>query len=168
MRRRFELADGATRKFWEIETVEDTYVTWRGIVGEAGIEVREQTRSSRYCAEFDGSRRTEAAIYRKLRRGYVEVYGEAPLVEPPNAPHDPDGPRAGLELELSARPEDYDRWSIYADTLASAGDPRGELVAIGVALARGHEDGRALEVLVHRTEQMLPSIGDDEADEQAA
>ena len=81
MRRRFELADGATRKFWEIETVEDTYVTWRGIVGEAEIEVREQTRSSRYCAEFDGSRRTEAAIYRKLRRGYVEVYGDAPLVD---------------------------------------------------------------------------------------
>ncbi|MCA9668274.1 MAG: 1-acyl-sn-glycerol-3-phosphate acyltransferase [Myxococcales bacterium] len=39
---------------------------------------------------------------------------------------------------------------------------------VALALARGHEDGRALEVLVHRTEQMLPSIGDDEADEQAA
>ena len=52
-------------------------------------------------------------------------------------PTQEDSPLVAVERELIAKPEDYAAWQVYADMLASAGDPRGELITIGVALARG-------------------------------
>ena len=43
---------------------------------------------------------------------------------------------AALERKLIDDPDALDDWLVYADALAEAGDPRGELVSIGVSLAR--------------------------------
>lgn len=44
---------------------------------------------------------------------------------------------AALERKLLDNPDALDDWLVYADALAEAGDARGELVSIGVSLARG-------------------------------
>lgn len=58
---------------------------------------------------------------------------------------------AKLEARLLDALDDLDSWQVYADVLAEAGDPRGELVSIGVALARGEGKKKQLE----RREQEL-------------
>ncbi|MFV8754409.1 hypothetical protein ACNOYE_28005 [Nannocystaceae bacterium ST9] len=50
-----------------------------------------------------------------------------------------------LERGLTDHPEAWDDWQVYADALAQAGDPRGELIGIGVALARGEGKPKQLE-----------------------
>jgi uncharacterized protein (TIGR02996 family) len=47
---------------------------------------------------------------------------------------------AALEHRLITDPDAFDDWLVYADALAESGDPRGELVTIGVNLARGQGD----------------------------
>ncbi|NVB39587.1 hypothetical protein G6O69_17225 [Pseudenhygromyxa sp. WMMC2535] len=51
---------------------------------------------------------------------------------------------SAIETSLIAHPEAYDEWLVYADALSKAGDPRGELIAIGVALRRGQGDADTL------------------------
>jgi uncharacterized protein (TIGR02996 family) len=58
---------------------------------------------------------------------------------------------AKLEQRLLDHLDDLDQWEVYADALAQAGDPRSELVSLGVALARGEGKRKQLE----RREQAL-------------
>ncbi len=58
---------------------------------------------------------------------------------------------AKLEQRLLEHLDDLDHWQVYADALAQAGDPRAELVSIGVSLARGEGKRKQLE----RREQAL-------------
>lgn len=44
------------------------------------------------------------------------------------------GDKARLEAAIAADPDDLGAWSVYGDFLQAAGDPRGELIAIQVAL----------------------------------
>jgi uncharacterized protein (TIGR02996 family) len=62
-----------------------------------------------------------------------------------------------LEQRLITDPDAFDDWLVYADALAEAGDPRGELVTIGVSLAR--EQGDAV-VLREREDALLQAHAD--------
>jgi uncharacterized protein (TIGR02996 family) len=53
-------------------------------------------------------------------------------------------PIIALERQLTHDPDAFDDWLVYADALAESGDPRGELVTIGVSLARGQGDTATL------------------------
>lgn len=62
-----------------------------------------------------------------------------------------------LERKLTDEPDAYDDWLVYADALAEAGDPRGELVSIGVNLAREQGDP---EQLREREDMLLQTHAD--------
>lgn len=128
--RRFEFRDGKSNKFWEIEVDGSTVQTRHGRIGTAGRETRKPQGSAASAAK-----QAEREIASKLGKGYVEVDGATPAESKPEA----DTPIAALEHKLIADPLAHDDWLVYADALINAGDPRGELITIGVALAR--EDG---------------------------
>lgn len=60
--------------------------------------------------------------------------------------------RASLEARLTEAPGDLSTWGVYGDLLQEAGDPRGELIAVQVALARCGPD---TEALLQREAQLL-------------
>jgi DNA ligase 1 len=67
-RRRFELDDGSSRKFWEIDVAGETYtVTW-GRIGTRG-QAKRKTFSSPEAAAADADKR----IADKTKKGYVET-----------------------------------------------------------------------------------------------
>lgn len=69
-----------------------------------------------------------------------------------------------LEAAIFANPTDLDAWSVYGDWLQTQGDPRGELVALEVAKARG-QDGlqEKIDALVlrHRAEWLGPMLAEE-------
>jgi uncharacterized protein (TIGR02996 family) len=132
--RRFEFRDGKSNKFWEIELDGTAFRTRHGRIGTAGRETRKPFGSAASAAK-----QVESAIASKLKKGYVEVDGATPAEAKP-AEAEPATPIAALERKLIAEPDAHDDWLVYADALASAGDPRGELITIGVALARAEGD----------------------------
>ncbi|MFO7565879.1 MAG: WGR domain-containing protein [Enhygromyxa sp.] len=136
--RRFEFREGKSNKFWEIEVDGSTLRTRHGRIGTAGRESQKP-----YGTPASAARQAESAIASKLKKGYVEVDSATPA-EPKASEPEPDTPLAALERKLIADPQAYDDWLVYADALATAGDPRGELITIGVALAREQGDAKQL------------------------
>lgn len=134
--RRFEFSDGKSNKFWEIAVEGSGFTTRHGRIGSEGRET-----SKRFGSPASAAQQAESAIASKLKKGYAEVDGEAVAVAP--TPED-DGPIAALERKLVAEADAFDDWLVYADALAQTGDPRGELVSVGVNLARGHGDAKLL------------------------
>lgn len=127
--RRFEFSDGKSNKFWEIEVVGGGFTTCHGRIGAAGRETSKQFGSPERAAKL-----AESAIASKLKKGYVEVTGARAAAA---APAQAETPIEALERRLIANPDALDDWLVYADALAEAGDPRGELVTVGVSLAQG-------------------------------
>ena len=132
--RRFEFSDGKSNKFWEIEVEGSSYRTCHGRIGTAG---RDTTKN--FYSPSAAQAQAQSAIKSKLKKGYVEASTDAP----PPAPADAS-PQAALEFKLATEPEAYEDWGVYADALAEAGDPRGELITIGIALARGEGEAAVL------------------------
>jgi len=139
--RRFEFSDGKSNKFWEIEVAGSGFTTRHGRIGTDGRETSKQFGSPAAAAKQAAS-----AIASKLKKGYAEVAeGESAGAEPAaSTPAEPETPLAALERRLIAEPDGLDEWLVYADALADAGDPRGELVTLGVSLARGLGDAKQL------------------------
>ena len=84
-----------------------------------------------------------------MGKGYVEKGGRADGEE--DAVEDaPAGGSTGaraarnpeLEQAILANPDDEAAYEVYADWLQGEGDPRGELAAVQVALARGKKPSR--------------------------
>jgi predicted DNA-binding WGR domain protein len=151
--RRFEFKDGKSNKFWEIEVRGSAFVTRHGRIGTDGRE------TSKPCGSPAMAERQAASqIASKLKKGYVEVDAEAAAAPPPT-PQD-DTPQGLLEHKLIADPQAFEDWLVYADTLTQAGDPRGELVNIGVAWARHQASGekkpsKELSKLLDREDELL-------------
>ena len=153
--RRFEFKDGKSNKFWEIEVRGSTFVTRHGRIGTEGKETIKHFGSQNYAMA-----QAESAIKSKTKKGYVEVDAEAIAAEAVAAamPQD-DSPQASLERKLIADPQAWDDWLVYADNLTQAGDPRGELVSIGVAWARHQAEGKKkdkkIDALLDREDKLL-------------
>jgi predicted DNA-binding WGR domain protein len=144
--RRFELSDGKSNKFWEIEVDEGGFQTRHGRIGSAGRATDKRCASASVAAKQAAS-----AIAAKLSKGYVEIAaGTTPAPTPAgHASTDKADPITALERTLVSDPDALDDWQVYADALAAAGDPRGELVGLGVALARGDADAALLRAREH-------------------
>lgn len=117
--RRFELSDGKSDKFWQIEVQGSTYTVRYGRKGTDG-----QTSTKAFGSTEEAARQAEKAIAGKVKKGYAEVAAAASSGTTEDA----------LIARLHADPEDADAWSVLADHLQSAGDPRGELIAVQRAL----------------------------------
>lgn len=134
--RRFEFSDGKSNKFWEIEVEGSGFTTRHGRIGTDG-----RTTTKEYSSAALADKRAASAIASKLGKGYVEVAADSDAsTDALASTSDPETPIAALERRLSAEPDAFDDWQVYADGLVAAGDPRGELINIGVNLARGQGD----------------------------
>jgi uncharacterized protein (TIGR02996 family) len=76
-----------------------------------------------------------ALLYIRRKRADPALLARIPLVET-RAPHE-------LELASLAEPDDLALRRVLADALQEAGDPRGELIALQLAIADGTADRRA-------------------------
>jgi uncharacterized protein (TIGR02996 family) len=121
--RRFEYRDEKTAKFWNIELAGRSFRCSFGKIGSTG-----QTRLKEFADDATALREHDRAIAEKLREGYVEV-GTVPVGAPAGG-----SLREALEAALVANPADRTAHSAYADLLTEEGDPRGELIAVQLAL----------------------------------
>lgn len=156
--RRFEFKDGKSNKFWEIETRGSAIVTRHGRIGTDGRETSKPCGSPAMA-----ERQAASAIASKLEKGYAEVDATAVAAPPPTPAA--TTPQAKLEHKLIADPQAYEDWLVYADALTQAGDPRGELISIGVAWARHQASGeaklpKALSKLLDREDELLAANAD--------
>lgn len=115
--RRFELSEGKSHKFWEID-VQDTGFTVRyGRIGTDG-----QTRTKSFPTAEKAQAEADKAIRSKTRKGYAEILADVA----PSAAIAPANPQ--LEAMIAADWENDDAWAVYADWLMAQGDARGEVI----------------------------------------
>lgn len=122
---RYEFKEGKSSKFWEIELDGESFTTRWGKIGTTGQET-----SKDFDTRADARREYDKLIAEKTKKGYLLVSdggGDAP----PVAKSNPE-----LEAKIDADPEDLHAYEVYADWLQAAGDARGELIALQLALAK--------------------------------
>jgi uncharacterized protein (TIGR02996 family) len=105
---------------------------------DTGLDVVELT------AQIEAS----LAIHRRARRDAYTA-----LIAPPPAPDEPARDPDELLEQLAVSPDDAGVLAVLADRLQHAGDPRGELIAVQLALAARPAD--PVRMLARRDELML-------------
>lgn len=129
---RYELVDGTSSKFWEIEkTKGDTYTVRWGRIGSAGQTQQKKLAGAQY----------EKLVNEKLRKGYALAGGRpkartaagagAKSAKPTKAK--PVASNAKLEETLCEAIDDDERWLVYADWLQQQDDVRGQIIALNLA-----------------------------------
>ncbi|MGN6105003.1 MAG: WGR domain-containing protein [Kofleriaceae bacterium] len=135
-KRRFELVEGTSTKFWEIWREEEVAHTRYGRIG--GFAETKSRRPSKKVATIEQLLAT--MILEKTAKGYRETTGAdeaAPL---------PELDRAQLAQHLGNLPGlvDDGAFLVLADWLQSQGHPWGELIALHHAMASAPEAQRAV------------------------
>lgn len=133
---RYEYSEGYTpdgilrgaHEFWEIEVAGTRVVLRYGRLGSKG---RKTTKV--YDTDDEARRAAMQMVARKEKKGYRYVEGSSP---PPQAKYHPPPKASNPELlaQIHRRPNDPDAYLVYADFLQDAGDPLGELIALGHAM----------------------------------
>lgn len=123
---RYELKDGKSSKFWEIDLDGDSFTVRYGRIGTDG-----QTSTKVYPDAATAKKEADKLIKSKTKKGYAEV-ASAPKAAASAPAGNPE-----VEAAIYANPEDLDAWAVYGDWLQTQGDVRGEIVAMQIALARG-------------------------------
>jgi uncharacterized protein (TIGR02996 family) len=119
--RNFELRDGKSNKFWNIDLKGNAFTVTFGRIGSAG-----QTQTKEFADAAKAQKEHDKLVKEKLAKGYTET---TPAAKPK-----PANVREALEQALAANPDDLASHSAYADYLAEQGDPRGELIQVQIAL----------------------------------
>jgi uncharacterized protein (TIGR02996 family) len=121
---RYELSDGSSNKFWEIEQAGKSVTVKFGKIGAAG-----QTQIKKLKNEAEAKAQVAKLVAEKTKKGYQLAGGKA-------KPAKAKGPAAvvarepKLEAAIAAAPDDPDAYLVYADWLQSQGDPRGTLIVL--------------------------------------
>jgi len=164
---RYELSDGSSNKFWEIALEGKAFTTTWGRIGTAG-----QSKSKTFGSEAEAKKEYEKLIAEKVGKGYIEKGGQADGEQGEQGGQDAPaggGARAGtarnpeLEQAILADPDDEAAYEVYADWLQGEGDPRGELAAVQVALARGENAklrARERALIEENRQQLLGNLPD--------
>ena len=142
MKRSFELLDGKSAKFWEIE-VEGTSHTVR--YGKLGAKGTTKTKS---FADTDKCQKSaDKLIAAKTKKGYVEVQDQAAAA--------PGVDEAALAAELAKLDADPSQASrvVFGDWLQSVGHPWGQLISLDHA---GMSDKR--DALLESTPALLGEL----------
>lgn len=152
--RRFEFSDGKSNKFWEIALDGNTFTVRYGRMGTDG-----QTNTKVFDSADKAQKEADKAIRSKTKKGYVEVEAGEPAQ---------DG-AGDLESAIHADPDDLAAWKVFADWLQGEGDPRGDLVAVHIALAEKPTDAglkaRASELMQTQHKALFGEIDPDELGE---
>lgn len=98
----------------------------------------------------------------------LATLAERPANPRPRAPEPPpavaEAPRgraahAALEAAIAADPDAREAYAVYGDWLSSVGDPRGELVALGAAMADGSDEALRAAHHAHLAREAEPILG---------
>lgn len=114
---RYELVEGKSAKFWEIEKARGGYAIRWGRIGTQGQAQLKKLTPKQH----------QALVEEKLKKGY------RPPRTKPAAVAKPAVTNPKLEALLHEAIADRDRWLVYADWLQQQGDPRGEIIALALA-----------------------------------
>jgi uncharacterized protein (TIGR02996 family) len=115
--RRFEMSEGKSHKFWEIDLRGASFTVRYGRIGTDG---RSSTKT--FPTAEKAQSEAEKAIRSKTKKGYAEILADvAPAsgIAPPN----PE-----LEALVIANYDGDEGWAVYADWLMAQGDARGEVI----------------------------------------
>jgi len=142
---RFERTERGRTRFWAVQIIDGELLRTRS--GAAGSRGREKDLA---CRDYwDAHRQRTQAIQRRLEEGYLPADRGVRMARNPE-----------LEAEILAAPDDSERWLVYGDWLQSAGDPRGELIALDHAIASGNAPANApaarQELLARHADFLLP------------
>lgn len=162
--RRFEFNDGKSQKFWEIALEGDSFSVRYGRIGADG-----QSSTKTYASAADAEKEANKLIASKVKKGYAEVAVDE-VAAPKATTGNPD-----LEQAIHADPNDLDAWAVYGDWLQEQGDPRGELIGLEVAKARGQKlpgSGARREAILQENHDawvgpvLAKTLADDEAKDE--
>jgi len=112
-------------KFWTIELAGKQLTTRFGKIGSPG-----QTRLKKLASPAVARAELERMVAGKVKEGYQLVAAATPARR---APAVTTASNPQLERAIEADPYDIEAYSVYADFLQDAGDPRGELIALQLA-----------------------------------
>jgi uncharacterized protein (TIGR02996 family) len=121
---RFELSDGKSNKFWEIELDGESYTVCYGRIGTDG-----SSSTKKLASAAAAKKKHDALIAEKASKGYVLVAGDLPKAMTVKAAYN-----TKMEAAIAKDPSDVSAWGVYFDWLQGQGDPRGELGAVQMAL----------------------------------
>ena len=123
---RYELVDGASSKFWEIDLKGDSFVTTYGKIGTAG-----QSTTKRFADAAKARKEHEKLVGEKLRKGYKLVgrgRARAGSATPPPAPRPAAPAKAPLLWQFKTKSTAF---GIYVDSkLGWVGNEKGEVFAV--------------------------------------
>ena len=120
-KRTFEFSDASSHKFWNIERAGVALTITYGRIGTAG-----QTQLKALPDEAKAVKEHDKLVAEKTGKGYRETT--------PSAKAQPKNIGEALEMALIENPDDVASHMAYADYLEEQGDPRGELIRVGLAL----------------------------------
>jgi uncharacterized protein (TIGR02996 family) len=126
---RYELVEGNSSKFWEIELEGTSFTTRFGRIGTDG-----QTSTKQWKSVEEAKKQYDKIIAEKVKKGYELVDGEAGGGDDEGGAVSATNPE--LEKAIFDDPDAPDGYLVYGDWLQSQGDPLGELVAVQAALAK--------------------------------
>jgi uncharacterized protein (TIGR02996 family) len=110
-------------EFWEIEQKGVTIEITTGLQGKPGA-----TTVRTFLTAAQAAKQLDVLVEQKTAVGYAE------------RAHAPDSPGGELEAAIANDPYDAAIFAVYADWLASCGDPRGELAALQIAAEQRLDD----------------------------
>ena len=116
--RTFSYSDAKSHKFWTIDVTGTGFAVTYGKIGTAG-----QTAAKSFATADKCQAEADKLVREKTGKGYVETTPKASVSDD-----------EAFTKTLIARPDDRAAWSAYADYLTEQGDPRGEFMAVQIAL----------------------------------
>ena len=116
--RTFSYSDAKSHKFWTIDVQGTGFAVTYGKIGTAG-----QTAAKSFATAEKCQAEADKLVREKTGKGYVETTPKASVSDD-----------EAFTKTLIARPDDRAAWSAYADYLSERGDPRGEFMAVQIAL----------------------------------
>ena len=161
---RYELRQGTSQKFWQIDLDGTSFTTTYGRIGTDG-----QSTTKAWKDPAAARKEHDKLVAEKTKKGYVLV-GAAPAAAARPAAAKPAAAKAvkaakapagrgdngTLEDAIDRDPDDTAAWAVYIDWLQSQGDPRGELGAVQERLAASPKD----KALLSAEKKLLKQHGD--------
>jgi uncharacterized protein (TIGR02996 family) len=117
-----------TGKFWEVWIDKTTVFTRFGKAGANG-----QTKLKALATKPEAEAELARLVGEKVKQGFEEVAAEAGAAAAPDDGSVRDARNPALEKAIEEDPENPDSYLVFADWLQGQGDPRGELMALGIA-----------------------------------
>ncbi len=160
---RYELSEGTSNKFWEIELEGSSFTTRYGRIGTDG-----QSTTKDFKSPADAKKAYDKLVQEKVNKGYELVGDEGDE----GGDEDDDGEAVegasnrALEAAILEDPDKVEGYLVYADWLQTQDDPRGELMAVEAALAASPGDAklkaRNEELLAEHAEALLGDLAEEE------